>query len=81
MNWRRFLAFNALGGALWVLIWTTVGYYLDIHGSHIAMLIHKLGLLGVAIATITLMAVMTHVYGHKILTNLRHSVADKIEER
>lgn len=26
MSWRRFLAFNALGAALWVGVWTSVGY-------------------------------------------------------
>lgn len=26
MSWLRFLAFNALGAALWVGLWTTVGY-------------------------------------------------------
>ena len=32
MHWRRFLAFNALGAALWVLVWSGVGYF---SGSHI----------------------------------------------
>ncbi len=32
MHWRRFLAFNALGAALWVAVWTSVGYF---SGSHI----------------------------------------------
>jgi membrane protein DedA with SNARE-associated domain len=32
MHWARFLAFNALGAALWVAVWTTVGYA---SGSHI----------------------------------------------
>jgi len=27
MHWRRFLAFNALGAALWVGVWTCVGYF------------------------------------------------------
>jgi membrane protein DedA with SNARE-associated domain len=27
MRWRRFLAFNALGAALWVGVWTCVGYF------------------------------------------------------
>ena len=30
--WMRFLAFNALGAALWVTVWTSVGYF---SGSHI----------------------------------------------
>lgn len=32
MPWPRFLAFNALGAALWVALWTTVGYTA---GSHL----------------------------------------------
>jgi len=32
MHWARFLAFNALGAALWVAVWTCVGYF---SGSHI----------------------------------------------
>lgn len=26
MHWGRFLAFNAIGAALWVVVWTSVGY-------------------------------------------------------
>ncbi len=32
MPWRRFLAFNAVGAALWVAVWAGVGY---LAGSHI----------------------------------------------
>jgi membrane protein DedA with SNARE-associated domain len=32
MHWARFLAFNALGAALWVGVWSSVGY---LSGSHI----------------------------------------------
>jgi membrane protein DedA with SNARE-associated domain len=32
MQWRRFLVFNAIGAALWVTVWTSVGYF---SGSHI----------------------------------------------
>lgn len=32
MHWARFLAFNALGAALWVGVWASVGYF---SGSHI----------------------------------------------
>jgi membrane protein DedA with SNARE-associated domain len=27
MHWARFLAFNAIGAALWVALWTSVGYF------------------------------------------------------
>ena len=32
MHWDRFLAFNALGAALWVGVWTAIGY---LSGRHI----------------------------------------------
>ena len=32
MHWAKFLAFNALGAAVWVVVWTGVGYF---SGSHI----------------------------------------------
>jgi membrane protein DedA with SNARE-associated domain len=32
IHWKRFLLFNALGAALWVSVWTTLGY---LSGSHI----------------------------------------------
>ena len=32
MRWRRFLVANAVGAALWVAVWTTVGY---LSGSHL----------------------------------------------
>jgi membrane protein DedA with SNARE-associated domain len=32
MHWLRFLIFNAIGAALWVAVWTSIGY---LSGSHI----------------------------------------------
>jgi membrane protein DedA with SNARE-associated domain len=32
MHWARFLFFNAVGAALWVAVWTCIGYF---SGSHI----------------------------------------------
>lgn len=32
LRWQRFLVFNAIGAALWVGVWTSVGYF---SGSHI----------------------------------------------
>lgn len=32
MHWAKFVAFNALGAALWVGVWSTLGY---VSGSHI----------------------------------------------
>jgi membrane protein DedA with SNARE-associated domain len=33
MHWAKFLTFNALGAALWVAVWTSIGYF---SGNHIA---------------------------------------------
>lgn len=33
MGWKRFLGYNALGAALWVGVWSTVGY---VAGAHVA---------------------------------------------
>ena len=32
MHWARFLIFNAIGAALWVAVWASVGYF---SGNHI----------------------------------------------
>jgi membrane protein DedA with SNARE-associated domain len=37
MHWRRFLAFNALGAALWVGTWVSIGY---LAGNHITTIYH-----------------------------------------
>ena len=52
MHWLRFLIFNAVGGVLWVLTWTTVGFYLGRHGSGIARIVHSLGSYGIIAAAI-----------------------------
>jgi membrane protein DedA with SNARE-associated domain len=39
MRWLRFLAFNALGAALWVGTWVSLGY---LAGSHIGTIYHDI---------------------------------------
>jgi membrane protein DedA with SNARE-associated domain len=39
LRWRRFLAFNALGAALWVGTWVTLGY---LAGNHIDVIYHDI---------------------------------------
>ena len=41
MHWLRFLAFNALGAALWVGTWVSLGYFA---GSHITTIYHYITL-------------------------------------
>jgi membrane protein DedA with SNARE-associated domain len=40
MPWRRFLAYNAIGAALWVAVWATVGY---LAGNHLTAIENTLG--------------------------------------
>jgi len=40
MRWLRFLVFNALGAALWVGTWVSLGY---LAGSHIGTIYHYIG--------------------------------------
>jgi membrane protein DedA with SNARE-associated domain len=37
LHWAKFLAFNALGAALWVAVWTTIGY---VSGNNIDTIYH-----------------------------------------
>jgi membrane protein DedA with SNARE-associated domain len=71
MDWRRFLIFNALGGALWVLVWTAAGYYLGSHGSEIAALAHKVGFAGAIAVVVALIAILAYKYRHRIFAKLR----------
>ncbi|MEW2288678.1 DedA family protein [Streptomyces sp. NPDC047841] len=62
MHWRRFLAFNALGAALWVGLWTTLAY---LAGSHITAIYdeirrYELYVL-VAVAVLVAAFVLRHV--------------------
>jgi membrane protein DedA with SNARE-associated domain len=68
MDWRRFMAFNALGGALWVLAWTMAGFYLSRHGERIDLLLHKLGYLGAAFAAVGLMLILAYLFGRRLFT-------------
>jgi membrane protein DedA with SNARE-associated domain len=79
MDWRRFLFFNALGGALWVLVWTMVGFYLGAHATDMVALLHKVGFLSVIFALVTLIVILIYRYRHGILARLRQDGADKIK--
>ncbi len=63
MDWWRFLLFNALGCALWVLTWGLAGFYLGEHVSDISRLAHNLGLAGATIAAIVVIGAV--IYGFR----------------
>jgi membrane protein DedA with SNARE-associated domain len=52
MDWWRFLLFNALGCALWVLTWGLTGFYLSEHVSNITKVARNFGLLGAIIVAV-----------------------------
>ena len=66
MPWRRFVLFNMLGAAQWVLAWTVAGYYVGLHGTEIAALTHKIGYAGVAAALIAATAALAVVVLRRI---------------
>ncbi|HEY1714202.1 MAG TPA: DedA family protein [Solirubrobacteraceae bacterium] len=57
MHWRRFLIFNAIGAALWVGVWTTLGY---VSGSHIDTIYNA----GVRYSTYLLVVLVIVVIGY-----------------
>jgi membrane protein DedA with SNARE-associated domain len=67
MDWRRFLLFNALGGALWVSAWTLTGFYLGAHVSDIKAVAHDLERAGAILGLGVLIAAL--VFGFQ---RLRH---------
>ncbi len=56
MPWRRFLAFNAVGGLAWAAVWTTIGYVVgdrvDLHGGPLAWAVPGAFVGGVVIGTV-----------------------------
>jgi membrane protein DedA with SNARE-associated domain len=65
MNWWRFFMFNALGGALWVTVWTVVGFYLGTYGSEISSLVRQLGFFGAILVSVAVSVVLTYAFIHR----------------
>ncbi len=61
MPWHRFLLFNALGGAAWVLTWTAIGYTAGTHGADMAALLHRFGYVAILLALAAALAVYVYV--------------------
>lgn len=66
MPWPRFLAFNALGAALWVATWTSVGYLAGNHINTIYTQINRYALYLLAAAALLIVAlVVRHRTRHR----------------
>jgi membrane protein DedA with SNARE-associated domain len=66
MRWLKFLAFNALGAALWVGVWVSVGY---LAGSHITAIYHGVTRYGlymlIALAVVVAGLIVRSVIRHR----------------
>jgi membrane protein DedA with SNARE-associated domain len=66
MHWAKFLAFNALGAALWVAVWTSIGYF---SGSHINTIYNAATrystYLAVAVAVLILAYITRRLWKHR----------------
>ena len=51
MHWARFVIFNAIGAALWVSVWTTVGY---VAGDHVETVANYLTYVAIALGVVFL---------------------------
>ena len=56
------LIFNALGGALWVLLWTLAGFYLGEHVSDIKVIAHDLEHAGMTLGVGVLIAALLYMF-------------------
>jgi membrane protein DedA with SNARE-associated domain len=76
MHWLRFVAFNALGAALWVGTWVSVGYFA---GQHITTIYNAITMysLWAAIAAVVLIAAWV---GYRIIKR-RRSLAVRVTLR
>jgi membrane protein DedA with SNARE-associated domain len=54
MDWRTFLFFNALGGAIWVLVWVLGVHYLSRYVADAWVVAHDIGYVGAALAVLVL---------------------------
>jgi membrane protein DedA with SNARE-associated domain len=58
MGWWRFLICNAVGGALWVLIWMLGAFYLSQHASILAKAAQHIGVVGGLAAAAAIVAAL-----------------------
>jgi len=59
MHWLRFVLFNALGAALWVGVWTTLGY---VAGNHVETVVQYFGYVAIAIGVVIVLLIARHLY-------------------
>jgi membrane protein DedA with SNARE-associated domain len=73
MHWLKFLAFNALGAALWVSVWASIGY---LAGGHITVIYHTVTRYSLYFL-IALAVVVAVLIGRALVRRRRRHAADK----
>ena len=58
MHWARFLLFNAIGAALWVGVWTSLGY---LAGNNVETVAHYFTYVAIGIGVIVALAILLHL--------------------
>ncbi|HEY6396445.1 MAG TPA: DedA family protein [Solirubrobacteraceae bacterium] len=70
MHWATFLAFNAIGAALWVAVWTSVGYF---SGSHINTIYDRAtrysSYVAIGVGILVLVYIAYRVWKHRTSSN------------
>jgi membrane protein DedA with SNARE-associated domain len=72
MHWARFIAFNALGAALWVAVWTGVGY---LSGSHINSTYHTATRYSTYLAIVAGALILAYI-AHHLIRRARRATAE-----
>jgi membrane protein DedA with SNARE-associated domain len=72
MHWARFIAFNALGAALWVTVWTAVGY---LSGSHINAIYHTATRYSTYLAIAAGALILAYI-AHRLIKRARRATAE-----
>ena len=69
MPWRRFVAFNALGAALWVGLWTSMGYLAGNHLTTIYGTARRYEIyLAIAVGLVILAVIARHLLRHRAVS-------------
>ena len=76
MHWLRFVAFNALGAALWVATWTSVGY---LAGNHIQAIYTQASRYALYLLAAAGLAIIVLIIRHR-LRRARHDTAGDEED-
>ncbi len=63
IHWAKFLLFNAIGAALWVTVWTCIGYF---SGSHINAIYHAASRYSIYLAIASGLLILALIARHVI---------------